>query len=354
MYVIGNNDLCGIVPYELGDGTASKYKINHKNIQYYYTFEIDSSNPPIFKYVDANLDVNKMGDVLEGDSTMFKYYMPSVYSFNYGNYHFIGLNSEFADNTYQIYYDDSAKGGSIKEHAYYNMYKWLEKDLSINQGKNHIAFMHELPFCIIVGDSTTNVANARTQVNGSKLNHDFSNGILKTEGVDNKVYTGGCSFSELFQNNNVKLALGGHKHTYSLSYPTKENITYNGNLRSVDYANPIIDKVGNDGVVYAMSQATGYIFVSNKELPGTGIDWLRKYFPMANGSASSSQYYPMYSLISTTGNTLELRSYAVYNIFKEKTAFNINNQYPEFLQKNSTLINLASDPNTLENITINY
>ena len=354
MYVIGNNDLCGIVPYELGDGTASKYKINHKNIQYYYTFEIDSNNPPIFKYVDSNLDINKMGDVLDGNSTMFKYYMPSVYSFNYGNYHFIGLNSEFADNTYQIYYNDTAKGGSIKEHAYYNMYKWLEKDLALNPGKNYVAFMHELPFCIIVGDSTTNVANARTQVNGSKLNHDFSNGVLKTEGVDNKVYTGGCSFSELFQNNNVKLALGGHKHTYSLSYPTKENITYNGNLRSVDYANPIIDKVGNDGVVYAMSQATGYKLVSNKELPGTGINWLRKYFPMANGSASSSQYYPMYSLISTAGNTLELRSYAVYNIFKEKTAFNINNQHPEFLQKNSTLINLASDPDTLENITINY
>lgn len=354
MYVIGNNDLCGIVPYELGDGTASKYKINHKNIQYYYTFEIDSNNPPIFKYVDSNLDINKMGDVLDGNSTMFKYYMPSVYSFNYGNYHFIGLNSEFADNTYQIYYNDTAKGGSIKEHAYYNMYKWLEKDLALNPGKNYVAFMHELPFCIIVGDSTTNVANARTQVNGSKLNHDFSNGVLKTEGVDNKVYTGGCSFSELFQNNNVKLALGGHKHTYSLSYPTKENITYNGNLRSVDYANPIIDKVGNDGVVYAMSQATGYKLVSNKELPGTGINWLRKYFPMANGSASSSQYYPMYSLISTAGNTLELRSYAVYNIFKEKEAFNINNQYHEFLQKNSTLINLASDPDTLENITINY
>ena len=56
----------------------------------------------------------------------------------------------------------------------------------------------------------------------------------------------------------------------------------------------------------------------------------------------------------TVGNTLNLKSYAIYNIFKEKTAFNINSQYPEFLQKNSTLINLASDPDTLENITINY
>lgn len=33
MVTIGNNDLCGITPYELGDGSAGKYKINHKNIQ---------------------------------------------------------------------------------------------------------------------------------------------------------------------------------------------------------------------------------------------------------------------------------------------------------------------------------
>ncbi|MDY5335631.1 MAG: hypothetical protein SPG97_02625 [Bacilli bacterium] len=82
--------------------------------------------------------------------------------------------------------------------------------------------------------------------------------------------------------------MGGHKHTYSLSYPIKENVS-TSNGRTVDYNNPIIDKVGNNGVTYAMCQATGYKLVSNKELPGSGIAWLRKYFPMkAGGSASTS------------------------------------------------------------------
>jgi hypothetical protein len=114
MYVIGNNDLCGIIPYELGNGDASKYKINHKNIQYYFTYELDENNPAIFKFIKEGLDTSKMGEVLEGNETMFKYYMPSLFSFNYGKYHFIGLNFEFAANTYRIYYDDSAYGDSIK------------------------------------------------------------------------------------------------------------------------------------------------------------------------------------------------------------------------------------------------
>ena len=351
MYVIGNNDLCGIIPYELGDGNASKYKINHKNIQYYFTYELDENNPAVFKFVKEGLDISKMGEVLEGDNTMFKYYMPSLFSFNYGKYHFIGLNSEFAANTYRIYYDDSAYGDLIKQHAYYNMYKWLVKDVTINSGKNHVAFMHEIPFCIIVGDSATDIAKARTIDNGSKLNHSFVDGVKYTEGTDNANYTGGCNFSEFFQNNNIKLALGGHKHTYSLSYPTKENITYSGTNRTVNYNNPIINE---GGTIYSMCQATGYKLVSNKELPGTGISWLRKYFPMSKGSAVGAQYYPMYSVINTSGNNLTLKSYAVHNIFNEKTAFNINNQYIDFPTNNSTLINLADDPAKLDSITINY
>lgn len=360
MYVIGNNDLCGVIPYELGNGIADTYKINHKNIQYYYTFELDENNPAIFKYVDTNLMPEKMGDVLEYDANMFTYYMPSLYSFDYGDYHFIGLNSEFADNTYKIYYDDKNKQSAIKGHAYYNMYKWLEKDIETAKNNNPnvkcVAFMHEIPFSIVVGDSNDGYkAVARQSIKGSKLNNDFSEGITKTEGTDNKHYEGGCNFSEFFQENNIKLALGGHKHTYSLSYPIKENVSYaEDGTRTVDYNNPIIDN--DEGVVYAMSQATGYKLVSNKELPGIGITWLRKYYPVSvQGVASPSQYYPMYSLINVTGDNLTLQSFAVYNIYGEgKIPFNINNQYSEFTERNSTRINLASDPDRLDSITINY
>lgn len=361
MYVIGNNDLCGIIPYELGDGNASKYKINHKNIQYYFTYELDENNPAIFKFVKEDLDISKMGDVLEGDNTMFKYYMPSLFSFNYGNYHFIGLNSEFAANTYRIYYDDSAYGDLIKQHAYYNMYKWLVEDITRNLGKNHIAFMHEIPFSIIVADATSGKANDRTATNGSKLNHDFSSILVDEERVN---YTGGCCFSEFFQNNNIKLALGGHKHTYSLSYPIKETVVEEEGSRKVDYNSPVIDTDwSGDGVVYSMCQATGYKLVSNKELPGMDISWLYKYFPVSVSQttdgiridASPAQYFPMYQVLNAKGNSLTLQSFAVHNIYNgPENPFNINNQLPEFETLNSEKLDLSSDSSKQYSITINY
>lgn len=352
MVTIGNNDLCGITPYELGDGSAGKYKINHKNIQYYYCFELSESNPAMFTYKHTDkLDESLLGDVLSHDDTSFTYYMPSLYSFNYGKYHFICLNSEFAPNTYSCYYNSPDIADLFKQHAYYNMYKWLEKDY--DSTRNNIAYMHELPFCIVVGDSSTGIATARTIANGSKLNNSFVDGIGKTpdSSDDANNFTGGCNFSEFFQTHNIKLCLGGHKHTYSLSYPTKENITNSG-TRTVNYNNPIVDKSGGDGVVYAMCQATGYKLVSNKELPGSGISWLRKYFPMLAGNkASTSQYYPMYSVFTATDNSVSMQSYTVYNIYSENgtkvTNFNINNQYSEFTTKNSTTIDGT-------NITINY
>ena len=353
MVTIGNNDLCGIIPYELGDGSAGKYKINHKNIQYYYCFELSESNPAIFTYKHTDkLDKELLGDIISSDETTFTYYMPSLYSFNYGSYHFICLNSEFAPNTYQCYYNSPDIADLFKQHAFYNMYKWLEKDYDAS--RNNIAYMHELPFCIVVGSADTGIATPRTISNGSKLNNSFMDGVLKTPNSQDSrdTYTGGCNFSEFFQTHDIKLCLGGHKHTYSLSYPTKENISGSNTSRVVNYNSPLIDTTGGDGVVYAMCQATGYKLVSNKELPGSGIAWLRKYFPMSPGNvASTSQYYPMYSIFNIVSNAINMQSYTVYNIYYENgtkaTSFDINNQYPEFTTKNSVSI---SDTN----ITINY
>ena len=353
MVTIGNNDLCGITPYMLGDGNASKYKINHKNIQYYYCFELSESNKPIFTYQHSDrIDPKLLGDVISYNDTTFQYYMPSLYSFNYGKYHFICLNSEFAPNTYSCYYNDANISDLFKQHAYYNMYKWLERDYDAS--RNNIAYMHELPFCIVVGSADTGIATPRTISNGSKLNNSFMDGVLRTPNSQDSrdAYTGGCNFSEFFQTHNIKLCLGGHKHTYSLSYPTKENVSGSNTSRVVDYNSPLVDTTGDDGVVYAMCQATGYKLVSNKELPGSGIAWLKKYFPMSPGNvASTSQYYPMYSIFNVASNAINMQSYTVYNIYSENgvkaTSFDINNQYPEFDTKNSVSI---SDTN----ITINY
>jgi hypothetical protein len=355
MYSIGNNDLCGTTPYELGDGTAGTYKINHKNIMYYFCFELDTDNPAIFKYVDSGLDAANMGDVIEYGDNYFTYYMPSLYSFNYGDYHFTCLNSEFATNTYKCYYNDSNKATSFKAHAFYNMYKWMQKDYErYGSTRKNVVYCHEIPFCITVADTATAVGTARTATSGSKLNEDFSAGVSKTETSDSTNYTGGCCFSEFFQNHAYKLCLGGHKHTYSLSYPTYENITVSGSTRTVDYDNPSVNH--SAGVTYLMSQATGYKLVSNKELPGSGIKWLKQYYPATtNGTtltANEAQYYPMFNYLEVSGSTLKSTSYAVTNVYTRNSsnkpvAFDINNQNTSF----STDF-LKTIDNT--NITITY
>ena len=48
MFTIGNNDLCGKQIYELGNGSAGTYKVNHVNVTFYYCFEMDDNNSVIF------------------------------------------------------------------------------------------------------------------------------------------------------------------------------------------------------------------------------------------------------------------------------------------------------------------
>ena len=105
MFTIGNNDLCGKNEYELGNGIPSSYKINHTNVVYYYTFELDENNPAIFKYRNGARLFNKNNTTkyitgliedgqVGGNAYGFEYYMPSLYSFNFGDYHFVSINSE--------------------------------------------------------------------------------------------------------------------------------------------------------------------------------------------------------------------------------------------------------------------
>ena len=47
MVTVGNNDLCPANMYVLGNGGDSS-KINPSNMSFFYTFEIDETNPPVF------------------------------------------------------------------------------------------------------------------------------------------------------------------------------------------------------------------------------------------------------------------------------------------------------------------
>jgi hypothetical protein len=419
MTVIGNNDLGSDLFYTLNDDASTNTsKVNSMTIWCWYTFELDPSNPPIFTFKlnsSTSFQESKIGNWVKSYDVANKtitYFVPSLYSFNYGGFHFTALNSEFATNSgvYSLYYNDSAIEQAFKGVTYYSMYCWAAKDIADHSSDPKIVYMHEIPFCIspIIGDKNYSAKEREANNKGmSKLNHDFSDYLdyavlsrkvnvtsdntTTTEIKDdlyNKynsqtpvMFKGGCCFSELFQNYNVKLCLGGHKHTYSLSRPLLENVQYTLSTGSITscltdalkstitartvYPNsPIMKygdkygtftydnsaqafKVDSEGidssvekmslVTYCMCQATGYKLSSNNDIPGQGVNWLQEYFPCTDaGAINSGQTWSMCNVITCftadSPKSVELNSYKVIGVTAKDTTsspaiFDINKQY---------------------------
>ena len=375
MATIGNNDLCPKVVYKLGDGGDSS-KINYANINFFYTFEIDEENPTIF-----------------GDGEIMYGYIPSIYSFNYGNVHFLCLNSEISEKTETEILGVSNNKGIIYE----KIKEWCVRDIEKHSDYNwKIAYCHEMPFTIIT----------------DKVMSDFYD-PLKNDGkeVSSNNYRGGSRintvtkkqneywFSRFCQDNNIRLVMGGHKHTQAISWPIKENVNTDGTVNSMK---PIIQVTLSDlmssqfntsshliniidgselngqsfpnkwfkeayqanttaergnlldeyernahfctfelvekitAPVYSMSQATGYKHTSNKELPAASIPWCRYYYPNINGSVNSEQRYPFYSIYSISPDTITIDVKRIKNVLVAGK-FNINEQ-GEKLKNGSVIV----------------
>ena len=142
MYSIGNNDLCGYISTDLTDGEDATSKYNHINVLRYFTFELDPRNEYEVEWQEE------------------KYPLYSLYSFNYGAYHFISLNSEIAKASSKMYKDwqegTYAGDPTFAEAANAQVEAWLEKDLQLWSGKENptdcskcIVYMHEMPFTIV-------------------------------------------------------------------------------------------------------------------------------------------------------------------------------------------------------------
>jgi len=329
MFTIGNNDLCGRPDCELTDGEDDTSKFNLVNVLRYYTFELDPYN------VDETGHSNYYGVYGGKDHPIF-----SLYSFNYGWWHFISLVSEIR-GYYYLAFDDVPKSDMMVFSKAMNVTieKWLLKDLMMFKNasvlkdlngrcSNCIIYMHEMPFTITtakaVHNKKTQDRSANTQAN---INAGKGSGChLNIEG--NGVYR----ISRLFKKLGIKAVLGGHKHTFAVSKPIYDaplssdgsTIFPDDNLDidhdpflSTDCSlaitnKPIIEipvggeqKATNIGryhevdeftaPTYIMSQATGFKLVSNKELPPptppetatscetdegeTVIPWLLSYYP---------------------------------------------------------------------------
>lgn len=348
MVTVGNNDLCPANMYVLGNGGDSS-KINPSNMSFFYTFEMDETNPPIFTIENKEV------------------FIDSLYSFNYGNVHFMCVNSEITDMT-----ETNIYGLSTGKITYPYIKQWCQKDIDASAAWN-IAYCHEMPFTIITQNVVqqfywNDTENNKVERSGSHLNYNVPN--------SDKYW-----FSKFCQENNIRLVLGGHKHTYSVSWPLKENFSQDGTPISMK---PIIQVTQSDlttyfnsdslyeetegdlagqkfpsawktdnnfkqhkhlctfelvdnitAPVYAMCQATGYKHTSNKELPAPNIPWLRHYFPATvkvvdqtniTATVNAGQRYPFYIIWNVTPTQITGTVKKINYVFTSAGKFNINIQ----------------------------
>lgn len=330
VYTIGNNDLCPAIPYQLGGGNDVD-KINPVNITYFYTFELDESNLPEF---------------VIGSS---KYYIPSLYSFNYGNCHYLCVNSEIAPGAETDLYGLSDAGNL------YGLVKtWCENDMSAYKTKTNgwnIAYCHEMPYTILIEDtlkdyydSVNKITNTSIVRGGSRLNTNLKDSTLH------------YWFGKFCKEYNIRLVMGGHKHTQAITWPLVENYGVEGKHNMQPTIQVTVDDLQSDfgcttlttapdadlggrkypstwfengelktaykdkahycefelvttvtAPVYSMSQATGYKHTSNKELPAGNIPWCRYYYPKTeSGGANTNQKMPFYTYVTVTNNQIEL------------------------------------------------
>ena len=304
MFTIGNNDLCSADPKVLGTGEDLN-KVNPENINFFFTFEFPFDMP-----------------IVPGNEK----YIPSVYSFIYGDTYFLCMNSEFTYTTQQDLYgvsnSYSVDGDATGPTGIYSIIKqWCINDLTYidNKIKWKVAFTHDNPFTLLTRSQIYGTQSGGT-VNYTYLGEDMqTENVAYSRGGSHLNSVGNYWFSKFLEDNNFRLCIGGHKHTYTCSRLMRDNpdnrmkpfvydpdyYVENGETHYPDwYTNlggdkahlmqfgNLYDGQGNEQtyVKYVTLQATGYKTTSNKELPTANIPWLEAYYP-AKGTAASTDRF---------------------------------------------------------------
>lgn len=374
MFSIGNNDLCGHVSTELTDGEDATSKYNHINVLRYFTFELDPNN-------DYSFTWGKEGEAEE------TYPLYSLYSFNYGDWHFISLNSEIAKASSKMYKDwtSSTEAGdeTFAKTANAKIEAWLQKDLQNWTGQSNptncskcIVYMHEMPLTIV---TYSFMAGTSARV-GSHLNTLNSNGNYR--------------FSRLFKQYGIRLVMGGHKHTYCITKPVYDaptgyitdnhkidsSVDFLGPVSTADSRKPVIQVTDSSQVetndyaryeivskinapTYVMSQATGYKLVSNKEQPSGDaytIPWLLAYYKARSNDASPTenvaQHKPMYIKYDVTDTDITVTAKQIENVWNVNVqantkSYDMNNQQKDINVTAVTCDQTSSTDKSTYNIT---
>lgn len=227
MNVIGNNDLCNYDPFILGTGDDPGKSTGY----YFHIFYCYEINPKLFIPV-----VNEK-------------YIPSLYYFDTRDYRIIMVNSEITQTTCQKWYNLNYDVNGVSKvcniytgftidginQVYqtdfvpiYNMLYTIMNDAR-ERGYEMITACHEMPFTVITNACLNNSekGKARSINEKGKLVGSHLNQISDMEVGSNGVTPKGIYwFSRLLEHFKIKLCLGGHKHTYAVTYPVREWYQY--------------------------------------------------------------------------------------------------------------------------------
>lgn len=246
---VGNNDLCGTVVTELGTGDDIG-KSNSFYFHVFYCYEVDTEDG--------------MVPIIRGK------YFPSLYHIDFNNFRLVMVNSELTNENckswYKLVIDEENQlidlnmsisdiNNNISLHGYkvinaytgwdasgnniyygqdenftpiYNiLYKMLRNDLG---DRKCIVACHEMPYTVITQENLapSEIGEFRS-VSGSSLVGSHLNQLTVDD--NNSVHW----FSRLLEYSNVRLCIGGHKHTYAITWPVREHYYYrdsNGEIQS--------------------------------------------------------------------------------------------------------------------------
>lgn len=220
MYVVGNNDLANIDPTILGTGDDAG-KSNSFYFHVFYCYEVDDFGGTDYPIIN-------------------KKYIPSLYYFGTTDYRFIMVNSEITStccnqwfnldnyNIYTGYTIESSNNTYKSDPNWTPIYDRLFSIMDNFTGKQFITACHEMPFTVITKANikkSVDILKAQRSASGTSLVGSHLNSIT----ADDTGY-GFNWFSRLLEyfanKGKTKLCIGGHKHTYAMSFPIRENYSY--------------------------------------------------------------------------------------------------------------------------------
>lgn len=375
MNVVGNNDLCGTDITVLGTGDDVG-KSNSYYFHIFYCYDIDETNSPVITGSD-NI-TRYIPSLYYFDSTDYRFIMVNseITYENCNNWFKKNYNGQIV-NIYTGWAVPTSGASAGYCSDFTTIYTMIYKMLNTKGAKKAIVACHEMPFTVITKDSLVESSNVYSNYrslggSGTSLIGSHTNQLTSQ---DTKAM---CWLSRLLEHFGVKLCIGGHKHTYACTYPVRENYFYTVNgvvknslsapmtmsetlendnstwiypsdyvtesLRGYNtskkpyvkgpvvtsttdsgYFSPMIaDNNLSNGVTYFMCQATGYKLTSNKELPSNFQHFSRlipKTGKKASGAdkADGAQQYPMFAIISLSGNSYNIELVRIRNIKDESS-----------------------------------